>query len=78
MDPLVAPTHTIDFTDQIFRVEFSPYEWSQNVICIALANKIAVGNVKFQVYVYSKYISLHLFYYYYYYYFISSITVACR
>jgi nuclear pore complex protein Nup37 len=52
MDPLVTPTHTIDFTDQIFRVEFSPYEWSQNVICIALANKIAVGNVKFQVYVY--------------------------
>lgn len=48
MDPLVTPTHAIDFTDQIFRVEFSPYEWSQNIICIALANKIAVGNVKFQ------------------------------
>jgi hypothetical protein len=51
MDPLAA-THTINFTDQIFQVVFSPYEWSQNVICIAFTNKIAVGNVKFQVYVY--------------------------
>ncbi|XP_069685180.1 nucleoporin Nup37 [Periplaneta americana] len=48
MDPLVTSTHTIYFTDQIYQVEFSPYEWSQNIICIALANKIAVGNVKFQ------------------------------
>jgi len=49
MDPLGTSPHTIDFTDQIYRVEFSPYEYSQNLICIALANKIAVGNVKFQV-----------------------------
>jgi len=48
MDPLGTSPHTIDFTDQIHRVEFSPYEYSQNLICIALANKIAVGNVKFQ------------------------------
>jgi hypothetical protein len=49
MDLLGTSPHTIDFTDQIYRVEFSPYEYSQNLICIALANKIAVGNVKFQV-----------------------------
>jgi nuclear pore complex protein Nup37 len=52
MDVLPTSNHTIDFADQIFRVEFSPYEWSQNVICIALANKISVGNVKFQVFLY--------------------------
>ncbi|PSN45603.1 Nucleoporin Nup37 [Blattella germanica] len=48
MEAFVSPTHTIDFTDQIYQVEFSPYEWSQNIICIALSNKIAVGDVKFQ------------------------------
>ncbi|XP_043471472.1 nucleoporin Nup37 [Leptopilina heterotoma] len=36
------------FAKQIYRVEFSPYEWSQHLICIALDQEIIVGTVKFQ------------------------------
>lgn len=42
------PTYKLDFAEQIYCVELSPYEWSQHLICIALTGKITVGIVKFQ------------------------------
>lgn len=43
------PTFKRDFPDRIYCVEFSPYEWSQHLICIALSKEIVVGTIKFQV-----------------------------
>ncbi|XP_034243185.1 nucleoporin Nup37 [Thrips palmi] len=50
-----VPTPIIDsrkfvlpFPSQIFQVEFSPYEWSQNLLCIALKDKIVVGSFSIQ------------------------------
>lgn len=43
------PTHTILLAEQIYSVAFSPYEWSQNLLCIALLNKITVASIRFQV-----------------------------
>ncbi|XP_076762880.1 nuclear pore complex protein Nup37 [Xylocopa sonorina] len=42
------PTFQLDFPKQIYCVELSPYEWSQHLISIALAEEIVVGTVKFQ------------------------------
>jgi len=51
MDEAVTtpPTFKRSFSERIYCVEFSPYEWSQHLICIALAKEIVVGTVKFQV-----------------------------
>lgn len=46
---LSPPTYKLDFSEQIYCVELSPYEWSQHLICIALTRKITVGILKFQV-----------------------------
>lgn len=43
------PTHIINLTKQVLKVEMSPFEWSHNLICIAHADEIIVGIVKFQV-----------------------------
>lgn len=43
------PTSKLSFQEQIYNVQFSPFEWSQNLICIAFSEEIAVGTVKFQV-----------------------------
>ncbi|XP_018057115.1 PREDICTED: nucleoporin Nup37 isoform X2 [Atta colombica] len=50
MDEAVTtpPTFKRSFSERIYCVEFSPYEWSQHLICIALAKEIVVGTVKFQ------------------------------
>lgn len=51
MDEAVTtpPTFKRSFFERIYCVEFSPYEWSQHLICIALAKEIVVGTVRFQV-----------------------------
>lgn len=51
MDEAVTtpPTFKRNFFERIYCVEFSPYEWSQHLICIALAKEIVVGTVRFQV-----------------------------
>lgn len=43
------PAHVIDLPKQVMKVEFSPYEWSHNLICIAYPDEVIVGVVKFQV-----------------------------
>lgn len=43
------PTFQLHFSKQIYCVELSPYEWSQHLICIALAEEIVIGTIKFQV-----------------------------
>lgn len=43
------PTSKLQFQEQIYSVKFSPFEWSQNLICIAFREKIVVATVKFQV-----------------------------
>ncbi|KAK0095844.1 hypothetical protein PV326_007210 [Microctonus aethiopoides] len=45
---LSSPTLKLSFTKQVYAVEFSPYEWSQNLICIAFDEEISIGTVKFQ------------------------------
>lgn len=45
----VAPSHTIDLEKQIYCFELSGYEWSQNLVCIAVQTKIILGIVKFPV-----------------------------
>lgn len=37
------------FTEQIQSVSFSTFEWSQDIICIAFANKIQIAQINFQV-----------------------------
>lgn len=37
------------FTEQIHRVCFSPYDWSQDLLCIVLEDKIQILEVKIQV-----------------------------
>ncbi|KYN40352.1 Nucleoporin Nup37 [Trachymyrmex septentrionalis] len=50
MDEAVTtpPTFKRSFSERIYCVEFSPYEWSQHLICIALTKEIVVGTVRFQ------------------------------
>ncbi|XP_043264492.1 nucleoporin Nup37 [Colletes gigas] len=43
-----SPTFQLHFSKQIYCVELSPYEWSQHLICIALAEEIVIGTIKFQ------------------------------
>nr|XP_034176018.1 nucleoporin Nup37 [Osmia lignaria] len=48
-EALTTPsTFQLRFSKQIYCVELSPYEWSQHLICIALAEEIVIGTVKFQ------------------------------
>lgn len=46
---ITPPTFQLHFSKQIYCVELSPYEWSQHLICIALAEEIVIGTIKFQV-----------------------------
>uniref|UniRef100_A0A182MTG3 Small ribosomal subunit protein uS2m n=1 Tax=Anopheles culicifacies TaxID=139723 RepID=A0A182MTG3_9DIPT len=41
------PTHTISLPEQIVTFELSSYEWSQNLLCIALMDKLVLGSVRF-------------------------------
>ncbi|XP_012279700.1 nucleoporin Nup37 [Orussus abietinus] len=43
-----SPTYRLNFSEQIYCVELSPYEWSQHLISIALDKEIIIGTVKFQ------------------------------
>ncbi|KAG4066524.1 hypothetical protein HA402_007160 [Bradysia odoriphaga] len=43
----VIPSHTIDLGKQIYCFELSGYEWSQNLVCIAVQSKIILGVVRF-------------------------------
>lgn len=43
------PTHSISFPDKIVAFELSSYEWSQNLLCVALADKLILGVVRFPV-----------------------------
>uniref|UniRef100_A0A1B6DC57 Nucleoporin Nup37 n=1 Tax=Clastoptera arizonana TaxID=38151 RepID=A0A1B6DC57_9HEMI len=42
------PVHVIDLPKQVIKVEFSPYEWSHNLIAIAYPDEINIGIIKFQ------------------------------
>lgn len=46
---LDSPVHIVDLPDQVVCVEFSPFEWSQNVLLIASPKVISVATIKFQV-----------------------------
>ncbi|XP_054268472.1 nucleoporin Nup37 [Macrosteles quadrilineatus] len=43
-----SPTHVINLSEQVFKVEMSPFEWSHNLICVAHSDEIIIGTVKFQ------------------------------
>uniref|UniRef100_A0AAG5DLV7 Nucleoporin Nup37 n=1 Tax=Anopheles atroparvus TaxID=41427 RepID=A0AAG5DLV7_ANOAO len=48
MDAKGSPAnHTITLLDEIVTFELSPYEWSQNLLCIALVDKLVLGSVHF-------------------------------
>lgn len=42
-------TFTADVQEQAFVVEFSPYGWSKNLICIGLNAKILIASIIFPV-----------------------------
>lgn len=46
---ITPPTFKLDFAKKVQYVEFSPYEWSQHLICIGLGEEIIIATVKFQV-----------------------------
>lgn len=51
MHPLESAVHsslTVDFENQVLFAEFSQYDLSSNLICIAFPNNITVGKIKFQ------------------------------
>uniref|UniRef100_A0A336LSZ6 CSON003920 protein n=1 Tax=Culicoides sonorensis TaxID=179676 RepID=A0A336LSZ6_CULSO len=41
------PTHTINFSDKISCFELSSYEFTKNLICVALSDKIILGLLQF-------------------------------
>lgn len=43
------PTHTINFSDKISCFELSSYEFTKNLICVALSDKIILGLLQFPV-----------------------------
>uniref|UniRef100_A0A023FA64 Putative nucleoporin 37 n=1 Tax=Triatoma infestans TaxID=30076 RepID=A0A023FA64_TRIIF len=43
-----APAHIFEFDKQIINLEFSPYLWSHDLICIAFIDKLRVAVIKFQ------------------------------
>ncbi|XP_065207907.1 nucleoporin Nup37 [Planococcus citri] len=45
---LDSPVHVVDLPQQVLLVEFSPFEWSQNVILIAFPENVSIGTIKFQ------------------------------
>jgi len=40
---------SFDFSSQIYVAEFSPYEWSQDLICIGTENTVVIGAFVFPV-----------------------------
>lgn len=38
-----------DFGSQIYVAEFSPYEWSQDLICVGTENTVVIGAFVFPV-----------------------------
>lgn len=48
---LTQPNFKLNFAKQVQCVEWSPYEWSQQLICIGLGEEIIVGTIKFQVFI---------------------------
>ena len=51
MEEALITQHTfkLNFPKQIRCVEWSPYEWSKHLICIAVGDEIIVATIKFQV-----------------------------
>ncbi|KAF6200100.1 hypothetical protein GE061_006401 [Apolygus lucorum] len=43
-----TPLHVLEFSDQIICLEFSPFLWSHDLICIAFSTKLIVGSIRFQ------------------------------
>lgn len=37
------------FPEQIFYVLFSPYDWSQDILCVVFSHKIQINQVKLEV-----------------------------
>lgn len=46
---LDSPVHVVDLPHKVQIVEFSPFEWSQNVILLAFPRVVSIGTIKFQV-----------------------------
>lgn len=45
----VKPHCVIKLKDQIYALQWSPYDWCQDLICIAYTNNIAVASCKLNV-----------------------------
>ncbi|KAJ8675734.1 hypothetical protein QAD02_011520 [Eretmocerus hayati] len=45
---LTNPTFKLNFPKKVQYVEWSPYEWSQHLICIGLGEEIIIATIKFQ------------------------------
>jgi len=42
-------TYTIDAPDTVHLVEFSPFEWSSQLLAIGTATRVTIGTCRFQV-----------------------------
>lgn len=43
------PSHTITLNKQIYSFQLSPYDYSANLFCAALKNKLILGLIRFPV-----------------------------
>ncbi|XP_014255094.1 nucleoporin Nup37 [Cimex lectularius] len=43
-----VPKAKLEFSEKVYSIEFSPYLWCHDLICVALASKIIVGQIKFK------------------------------
>lgn len=54
MEISLEPTINVLTNSEIVCVEFSPYEWSKNLLAVALSNAINIYSLQFQVILYTK------------------------
>lgn len=47
--PTVKPNYTIQLKDEIYAIQWSPFDWSQDLICIAYTNTVCVAHCELNV-----------------------------
>ena len=45
----MSANFTVPFNSKIFSVHFSPFDWCENLICVATSNCVFVATIKFDV-----------------------------
>ena len=45
--PVSEPVKQFAFSDRIYALEFSPYDWSSSLLALGLADSVVIGQIKF-------------------------------